>query len=194
MKRLYRMRRGEFTLSMVCFAGVLTVGVVQGIFIAIGLSLLSFVWRAWHPYDAVLGKINGRPGYHDVARHADAKQVPGLLLLRWDAPLFFANAEIFHQHVRRAIAQASQPPVWLVVASEPITDIDVTSADMLFGLHHELEAANIALCFADMKGPVKDRLRAYGLFKMFDEAYFFETVTDAVRSYAVKHSVEWPGE
>ncbi|MFM0515643.1 SulP family inorganic anion transporter, partial [Paraburkholderia sp. RL17-373-BIF-A] len=85
--RLYRMRRSEFALSMVCFAGVLMVGVVQGIFIAIGLSLLSFVWRAWHPYDAVLGKIDGRPGYHDVARHPDAKQVPGLLLIRWDAPL-----------------------------------------------------------------------------------------------------------
>ncbi|KAE8757249.1 sulfate permease [Paraburkholderia madseniana] len=192
--RLYRMRRSEFTLSMACFAGVLTVGVVQGIFIAIGLSLLSFIWRAWHPYDAVLGKIDGRPGYHDVVRHPDAKQVPGLLLIRWDAPLFFANADIFRQHVRQAIAQASQPPAWLVVASEPITDIDVTAADMLSGLYQELVAANIALYFAEMKGPVKDRLRAYGLFEMFDETHFFETVTDAVRSYSAQHGVDCTSE
>jgi high affinity sulfate transporter 1 len=192
--RLYRMRRSEFMLSMACIAGVLTVGVVRGIFIAIGLSLLSFVWRAWHPYDAVLGKIEGRPGYHDVVRHPDAKQVPGLLLIRWDAPLFFANAEIFHQHMLRAIAQAARPPEWLVVASEPITDIDVTAADMLSGLDHELETAGVALHFAEMKGPVKDRLRAYGLFEIFDETHFFETVTDAVRSYTAQHSVDWPGE
>ncbi|ACD19951.1 SulP family inorganic anion transporter [Paraburkholderia phytofirmans] len=192
--RLYRMRRSEFALSMVCFAGVLTVGVVQGIFIAIGLSLLSFVWRAWHPYDAVLGKIEGRPGYHDVARHPDAKQLAGLLLIRWDAPLFFANAEIFSQHVRRAIAQAAPRPEWLVVASEPITDIDVTAADMLSRLDHELEATGIAMYFAEMKGPVKDRLRAYGLSEIFDERHFFETVTDAVRTYTAQHCVEGPGE
>ncbi|EIF32096.1 high affinity sulfate transporter 1 [Burkholderia sp. Ch1-1] len=192
--RLYRMRRSEFVLSMVCFAGVLMVGVVQGIFIAIGLSLLSFVWRAWHPYDAILGKIEGRPGYHDVVRHPDAKQVPGLLLIRWDAPLFFANAEIFSQHVRRGIAQAAQPPECLVVASEPITDIDVTAADMLSRLDHELETAGIALYFAEMKGPVKDRLRAYGLFEIFDDTHFFETVADAVRSYTAQHRVDWPGE
>lgn len=192
--RLYRMRGSEFALSMACLMGVLTIGVIPGIFIAIGLSLLSFVWRAWHPYDAVLGKIEGRPGYHDVVRHPDAKQIPGLLLIRWDAPLFFANAEIFHQHMLRAIAHAARPPEWLVVASEPITDIDVTAADMLSGFDHELEVAGIALYFAEMKGPVKDRLRAYGLFEIFDETHFFETVTDAVRSYAARHNVDWPGE
>ncbi|MFM0515452.1 STAS domain-containing protein, partial [Paraburkholderia sp. RL17-373-BIF-A] len=106
----------------------------------------------------------------------------------------FANAEIFSQHVRRGIAQAAQPPEWLVVASEPITDIDVTATDMLSRLDHELETAGIALYFAEMKGPVQDRLRTYGFFEIFDQTHFFETVTDAVRSYTAQHGVEWPGE
>ncbi|KVG72776.1 SulP family inorganic anion transporter [Burkholderia ubonensis] len=178
--RLYRMRRGECLISVLCFAGVIGFGVVPGVLLASALSLLSFVWRAWHPYDAVLGRLTGVRGYHDVARHPDAAQTPGLVLFRWDAPLFYANVEIFCEHLHAALRHAPSPASRVVVAAEPVTDIDVSAADRLVALADELRERGIALCFAEMKGPVKDRLRAYGLFDTFGEANFFPTVTDAV--------------
>ncbi|HEM7877470.1 TPA: SulP family inorganic anion transporter [Burkholderia contaminans] len=178
--RLYRMRRGECLISVLCFAGVIGMGVVPGILLASALSLLSFVWRAWHPYDAVLGRLAGVRGYHDVARHPDAVLIPGLLLFRWDAPLFYANVEIFCEHLHAAIAKSAAPVARVVIAAEPITDIDVSAADRLVVLGEELRERKIALDFAEMKGPVKDRLRAYGLYDAFGPACFFPTVTDAV--------------
>lgn len=179
--RLYRQRRSEFAVSMLCFAGVVLLGVVQGIFLSVGLALLSFVWRAWHPYDAVLGRVPGMRGYHDVSRHADAHQCPGLLIFRWDAPLFFANANIFADRLRHAVSSAESRVEWVVVAAEPVTDIDVTAADILDILYDDLQADGIRLCFAEMKGPVKDRLRAYGMFDKFSGgAPFFATVGEAV--------------
>lgn len=178
--RLYRMRRGECLISVLCFAGVIAAGVVPGILLASALSLLSFVWRAWHPYDAVLGRLTGVRGYHDVGRHPDAVQTPGLVLFRWDAPLFYANVEIFCEHLDAALARAQPPVTRVVVAAEPVTDIDVSAADRLVALGDELRERGVVLCFAEMKGPVKDRLRAYGLFDTFGPANFFPTLTDAV--------------
>ena len=108
----------------------------------------------------MLGRVDGLKGYHDVTRHPDAKRIPGLVLFRWDAPLFFANAEIFHEHVLQAVADAPTPAKWVVVAAEPVTDVDITAADALSELDDELQRAGIELCFAEMKGPVKDRLEA----------------------------------
>lgn len=182
--RLYHLRRSEFAISMLCFAGVVLLGVLQGVFISVGLALVSFVWRAWHPYDAVLGRVAGRRGYHDISRHPEAQPVPGLVLFRWDAPLFFANANIFADHLRRAISRSATEVEWVIVAAEPITDIDVTAADVLDALRDELRADGTKLCFAEMKGPVKDRLRKYGMFHRFhDTAPFFVTVDEAVEHY-----------
>ncbi|AOJ07931.1 SulP family inorganic anion transporter [Burkholderia mayonis] len=182
--RLFTVRRGECAVSILCFAGVVLLGVVPGILLAVGLSLLSFVWRAWHPYDAVLGRVEGMHGYHDVSRHPDARRMPGLVAFRWDAPLFHANATIFRDHVHDAIADANAPVRCVVIAAEPITDVDVTAADMLATLRDELAARRITLHFAEMKGPVKDRLRAYGLFDKIGADHFFPTVTDAVLHFA----------
>ncbi|MBM5665995.1 SulP family inorganic anion transporter [Burkholderia pseudomallei] len=181
--RLYRVRRGECAVSVLCFAGVVLLGVVPGILLAVGLSLLSFVWRAWHPYDAVLGRVEGMHGYHDVSRHPGATLTRGLVAFRWDAPLFHANATIFRDHVRDAIAEAGAPVRCVVIAAEPITDVDVTAADMLATLRDELAARRIALVFAEMKGPVKDRLRTYGLFEKIGADHFFPTVTDAIEHF-----------
>lgn len=181
--RLYRVRRGECAVSVLCFAGVVLLGVVPGILLAVGLSLLSFVWRAWHPYDAVLGRVEGMHGYHDVSRHPGATLTRGLVAFRWDAPLFHANATIFRDHVRDAIAEADAPVRCVVIAAEPITDVDVTAADMLATLRDELAARRIALVFAEMKGPVKDRLRTYGLFEKIGADHFFPTVTDAIEHF-----------
>ncbi len=189
--RLYRLRRGEFLLSIICFLGVVSLGVIQGIFIAVGLALLAFIWRAWRPYDAVLGRVDGLKGYHDITRYPQAKRIPGLVLFRWDAPLFFANAEVFHEHVLQAVADAPTPVKWVVVAAEPVTDIDITAADTLAHLDDALHKAGIQLCFAEMKDPVKDHLKNYGLFTKFGAEYFFPTVGQAVDRYLLVHPMNW---
>lgn len=188
---LLRLRPSEFVQSAVCFVGVALVGVVHGIFFAVALALLAFVWRAWRPYDAVLGRVDGRKGYHDVVRHPQARCIPGLLLYRWDAPLFFANAEIFRDRVLQAISNASTPTRWLVLAAEPVTDIDVTAASVLDDLHQLLRERGIDLNFAEMKGPVKDLLSRYELFDKIGAAHFFPTVGAAVAAYLDAYDVEW---
>jgi MFS superfamily sulfate permease-like transporter len=130
-------------------------------------------------------------GYHDITRYPHAKHIPGLVLFRWDAPLFFANAEIFHEQVLRAVAHAPEPIKWVVVASEPVTDIDTTAADVLAELNDELERAGINLCFAEMKDPVKDHMKRYGLFTKVGAEYFFPTLGQAVDHYLKENKVEY---
>jgi MFS superfamily sulfate permease-like transporter len=151
VRKLYRVRKTEFALSIACFLGVAVLGVIEGIFIAVALALLDFIRRAWRPYDAVLGRVDDLKGYHDVTRHPDAKRIPGLLLFRWDAPLFFANAEVFADRLRQAIASSPTPVRWAVVAAEPVTDLDTTAADVLRELDGELAAEGVDLRFAEMK-------------------------------------------
>jgi high affinity sulfate transporter 1 len=191
VRKLYRVRKTEFTLSIVCFLGVAVLGVIEGIFIAVGLALLNFVWRAWRPYDAVLGRVDGLKGYHDVTRYPEAERIPGLVLFRWDAPLFFANAEIFADHVRQAIASSPTPVRWVIVAAEPVTDLDTTAADVLRDLEEELADGGVDLRFAEMKDPVKDRLKRYGLFDRFGDDHFYPTVGEAVNDYLDATGVEW---
>ncbi|NVN89982.1 MAG: SulP family inorganic anion transporter [Desulfuromonadales bacterium] len=191
VRRLYDLRRGEFYLSMVCCLGVVALGVIQGIFIAVGMALLVFIWRAWRPYCAVLGRVDGMKGYHDITRHPEARRIPGLVLFRWDAPLFFANAEIFREQTLRAVSSAPTPTKWLVVAAEPVTDVDITAADVLAELEDELNQAGIELCFAQMKGPVKDHLKRYGLFVKLGTENFFPTIGQAVDHYVEKYHVDW---
>jgi high affinity sulfate transporter 1 len=191
VRTLYRLRRSEFVLSMVCFLGVAVAGVIPGVFIAVGLALLSFIQRAWRPYDAVLGRIDGQDGYHDVSRHPEAQRLPGLVLFRWDAPLFFANAGIFQDHVEHAIRQSPTPVRWVVVTAEPITDIDTTAADTVRELLDDLRDAGIRLCFAELKGPVKDQLKRYELFAEIGPDSFFPTIETAVRHYVAETGLEW---
>ncbi|CAB4047023.1 putative sulfate transporter [Paraburkholderia phenoliruptrix] len=189
--RLYRLRRGELVQAVVCFLGVVLSGVVTGVGIALALAVLMFLWRAWRPYAAVLGRLDGVKGYHDIARHPDARRVPGLVLLRWDAPLFFANTQIFRERVQQAIDAAPAPTRRIVIAAEPVTDIDITAADMLAELVEQLEAMHIDLCFAELKGPVKDSLKRYGIFEQLGERCFMPTVGAAVSDYVRAYRVEW---
>jgi len=189
--RLYKLRRFEFALSIVCFAGVAFLGVVQGIFIAVGLALFAFVWSAWRPHYAVLGRVDGIKGYHDVSRHPEARRIPGLVIFRWDAPLFFANAETFCERVVQAVVAAPTITNWVLVAAEPVTDIDLTAADAIAELDKTLCQAGIELCFAEMKGPTKDRLKRYGLFNTLGKENFFPTIGQAVDAYLEINQVEW---
>ena len=191
LRWLARVNRVDFALAVAAFLGVVGFGVLVGIAIALGLSTLAFLWRSWHPYDAVLGRVMGRKGYHDVGRHPDAALVPGLVLYRFDAPLFFANAGVFHERLLRAVEEAPQPVRMVVVAAEPITDVDTTAADMLIELARDLEEGGVEIAFAEMKGPSKDKLEAYGLLRLMGEPRFYPTVGAAVHAYVDASGVEW---
>jgi MFS superfamily sulfate permease-like transporter len=153
--------------------------------------VIEFLWDGWRPHSAVLGREQGLKGYHDIERHPEARLIPGLVLFRWDAPLFFANAELFQERVLDAVAASPTPVRWVVVAAEPVTSVDVTAADVLAELDQALQAASIELCFAEMKGPVKDKLKRFGLFARFGEHTFFPTIGTAVDAYLKAHPVDW---
>ncbi|MCM2329574.1 MAG: SulP family inorganic anion transporter, partial [Lysobacter sp.] len=191
LRRIYRIQQWEFWLSMTCFAGVVLLGAIQGIALAIVIAVIEFLWDGWRPYSAVLGRVDGMKGYHDITRYPDARRIPGLVLLRWDAPLFFANAELFHDRVLEAAASSPTPVHWVVVAAEPVTSVDVTAADMIAELDDKLNEAGIEFCFAEMKDPVKDKLKRFGLFRRFGEKSFFATVGEAVNAYLEAYPVEW---
>ena len=190
LRRIYRIQRWEFWLSIVCTVGVAVLGAIEGIGLAIVIAVIEFLWDGWRPYSTVLGSPEEVRGYHDIKRYPNARLIPGLVLFRWDAPLFFANAELFHDRVLDALAASPTPVRWLVVAAEPVTSVDVTSADMLAELDETLHGAGIKLCVAEMKDPVKDKLKRFGLFARLGEAAFFPTIDDAVESYLVIHPVD----
>ncbi|MFG0584657.1 SulP family inorganic anion transporter [Pseudomonas sp. zjy_9] len=194
LMRIYRVQQWEFWLSMACFAGVATFGAIPGIGIAVLLAVIEFLWDGWRPHYAVLGQVDGIRGFHDIQRHPEARLIPGLLLLRWDAPLFFANAEQFQQCVLQAITRSPTPVRRLVIAAEPVTSIDVTSADMLAELEQMLAEAGIELHFAEVKGPVKDKFRRFGLLRENREQRIQPTVGAAVDAYLADHDVDWQAE
>ena len=191
LRRIFRIQQWEFWLSIVCFIGVAVFGVIPGIGIAIALAVIEFLWDGWRPHHAVLGRVDGVRGYHDIKRYPDARRVPGLVLFRWDAPLFFANAELFHQRVLEAIAESPSPVRRIIVTAEPVTSIDVTSADMLAELEHSLTESGIELRFAEMKDPVKDKLKRFELFDRFGATSFYPTIGSAVDAYLEQHGIEW---
>jgi high affinity sulfate transporter 1 len=186
--RLFRIQRWEFWLSVVCFAGVAVFGAIQGVGIAVAIAVIEFLWDGWRPHSAVLGRVEGIRGYHDIIRYPDARQVPGLVLFRWDAPLFFANAEFFRERALDAVARAPTPVRWLVVAAEPVTSIDVTAADALSELNEALHDMGVKLAFAELKDPVKDKLKRFGIFDQFGGEFFFATIGAAVDVYQSERS------
>jgi len=186
-----RVRRADFVLSNLAFLSVAVLGVIPGIGLAVAVSILDFLRRAWRPHDAILGRAPGVKGYHDIARYPDARQVPGLVLFRWDAPLFFANADTFRGRVIDAVEAAEPKPRWVVVAAEPITDVDTTAAEMLLELDTELKARGVELAFAEMKDPVKDRLERYGLQETIGPGSFFPTIGVAVKAFLEANHTEW---
>lgn len=191
LKRIYRIQRWEFWLSIVCFVGVAVLGVIPGIGLAIVIAIIEFLWDGWRPHSAILGRADGVKGYHDITRYPDARRVPGLVLFRWDAPLFFANAEFFKERILEAVATSPTPVRWLVVAAEPVTSVDVTACDTVAELDETLHAQGIELYFAELKDPVKDKLKRFGLFAQLGEESFFPTVGAAVSNYLQINNVEW---
>ena len=188
--KLFKVRRSEFFLSIAAFLGVVLLGVLPGIAIAVGLSIANVFRRAWWPYQTVLGRVPGLAGYHDVRSYPEAAQLPGCITFRFDAPLFFANARTFREQIR-SLARSDPPPRWIVIASEPITDIDTTAADMLEDLDKQLDALGICLVFAEMKDPVRRKIDRYELTQTIETRHFFPTLTQAYKAYKEESGVDW---
>ncbi|UBM23203.1 SulP family inorganic anion transporter [Pseudomonas sp. p1(2021b)] len=189
--RIYRIQRWEFWLSITCFVGVAVFGAVPGIGLAVVIAVIEFLWDGWRPHYAVLGRADGVRGYHDVARYPHARRVPGLVLFRWDAPLFFANAELFQRCVLEAVARSGDSIRRVIVAAEPVTSVDVTSADMLVELQQALREAGVELHFAEVKDPVRDKLLRLEVLRHIGNDIFHPTVGAAVEAYLEDHGVDW---
>ena len=188
--RLRRVRRTEFLLSVAAFLGVVLLGVLPGIALAVALSIGNVFRRAWWPYQTTLGRVPGLAGYHDVTSYPNARLLPGCVIFRFDAPLFFANARTFREQIR-GIAAREPRPTWIIVAAEPITDVDTTAADMLEELDVELNARGISLVIAEMKDPVREKIERYELTDTIDPQHFFPTITQAVKAYQRETGAEW---
>src|SRR4051794_18474828 len=189
-RRLWKQRRSEFVLSMAAFLGVALVGVLQGIAIAVALSILNVFRRAWWPYQTTLGRVPGMRGFHDLELHPDGESLDGMVVFRFDAPLLFANARTFREQIRR-LAAAEPRPRWIVLAAEPITDVDTTAADMLADLDKELNANGISLVFAEIKDPVWEKLERYELIGTLDPRHRFPTLRAAVDAFREETGAEW---
>lgn len=192
LRRLAGLARGEFWLAVACALSVALIGVLQGIIVAIVLSVAWTFKRLWQPYSAILGKDPGKRGWHDVSHHPDASLVPGLVILRWSAPLFFANANLFRNRVRELVAAEDEPPKWVLIAGEPITDIDTTAAAMLVDLDNELNASGIHLAFAELPTRVEQWIARAGVLEAVDSGHLYETVHEGVDAYLAEQGLPDP--
>ena len=188
--RLWRQRKAEFLLSISAFLGVALLGVLPGIAIAVALSILNVFRRAWWPYATVLGRVPGVEGYHDTRSYPDAEHLPGLVIYRFDGPLFFANATTFRDEIRR-LARAQPKPDWILIAAEPVTDVDTTAADVLEDLDEALNTQGISLVFAELKDPVRDKIERYGLTRTIDPHHFFPTIAAAISAFRDETGAQW---
>jgi high affinity sulfate transporter 1 len=190
--RLWHQRKTEFTLSVVAFLGVALLGVLPGILLAIALSILNVFRRVWWPHQAELGRVDGVAGLHDTERYPSAELLPGLVVFRFDAPLIFANSRTFGDAVRELVED--DPDVrWVLVAAEPITDVDTTAADMLEDLDEWLNERAVSLVFAEIKDPVREKIERYELTRTIDRNHFYPTLGEAVAAYREETGQNWAG-
>jgi high affinity sulfate transporter 1 len=188
--RLLHRRPSEFWVSITAFLGVTFLGVLAGIAIAVALSVGNVFRQVWWPHQTRLGRVSGIAGYHDVSRYPQSDHLPGCALYRFDAPLIFANARTFKEHVR-ALATAPEPPLWIIVDAGPVTELDTTAADMLADLHATLSERGITLAFADVSSDVRKEADVYGLTDVIGPSYFFPTLDDAITAFRMQSGVDW---
>jgi high affinity sulfate transporter 1 len=180
LRRYRQVRRSALAISLVATAGVILFGVLQGIIVAVILAVFLFFHRNWWPHGAVLGKVDGLDGWHSVKVYPEARQIPGIVVYRWEAPLFFANSGLFRQKIRRLVRD--QQPAWVVLQCEAVTDIDVTAAEMLEQLDLELNDQGVHMAFAEMRERLQDLTLRYGLFETLDRDHFYPTIETAIKA------------
>ncbi len=179
--RIARYRRTELLIALATTTGVLVLGVLQGVLVAVGLSLLDVIRRVARPHDAVEGLVPDLAGMHDVDDYDSAMLVPGLLVYRYDAPLFFANADNFLSRVRECVA--IYDPEWVLLNAEAIGDVDLTGADALETLRSELEGQGIVLALARLKQDQREALQPSGLLERIGTQHIFPTLPTALEGY-----------
>jgi len=178
LRRFLQVRKSSLVLSLIATAGVVFFGVLEGILIAVGLSILLFFQQSWWPHGEVLGEVDGQEGWHSVRSSPDARQRADVLVFRWEAPLFFANAGMFRQQIRHHVR--TYQPRWVVLQCEAITDVDVTAADMLERLDTELNNEGVHLAFVELRSRLEELINRYGLFATLDQSRFYDSVDQAL--------------
>jgi high affinity sulfate transporter 1 len=203
LRRYMEVRRSALAVSLVASAGVILLGVLQGIVVAVALAILLFFRRNWWPHGAVLGRLDEVEGWHDLGAYPDAEQLPGVVVYRWEAPLFFANAGSFREQIRRLARE--RRPRWIVLQCEAVTDVDVSAAEMLEQLDNELNAEGIHLAFAELRTRLQELTLRYGLMETLDHDHFYPTLEAALRAIGAEgpeaapadraegHAMEPPG-
>jgi high affinity sulfate transporter 1 len=180
LARYWRVRKSALVLSIIASLGVMVLGVLQGIVIAIALAVGLYFRRGWQPHGGVLGRVEDIGGWHDVERYPEARQLPGIVVYRWEAPLFFANCSSFRTQVRRIVR--SRDVSWVMIHCEAITDIDVSAAEMLEQLDQELNAQDVHMAFAEMRTRLQELVQRYGLFETLDRDRFYPTLDAGLAS------------
>jgi MFS superfamily sulfate permease-like transporter len=178
LRTYLRMRRSALVISVVATLAVILLGVLQGILIAVVLSILLFFRRNWWPHGEILGHVPSIGGWHNIGRYPDAERIDDVVVLRWEAPLFFANAGIFRELIREIVHR--DRPRWIVLQCEAVTDVDVTAADMLEALDIELNDQGINLAFVELRDRLQDLLHRYGLFATLDRTHVFPSIETAL--------------
>lgn len=193
-KRLWRFRKTEWGLAVVTTFGVLATDILVGVAVAVGLSVIDLFARIARPHDAVLGKVPGMAGLHDIEDWPGTTTWLGLVIYRYDAPLCFANAENFKQRVLSAIANETTPVQWFILNTEAIINIDITAVDMLEDLRQELSQQGITVGVARMKQDLYGQLRETPFLQNIQPEHIFPTLPTALSAYKTHHSSDYPGE
>jgi MFS superfamily sulfate permease-like transporter len=187
-RRYYGQRKTDFALALIALVGVITTSVMVGLVLAVGLSLAMLLYRASRPYIAFLGK-RASGEYGDMGRHPDARSVPGLALLRLDAPLYFFNANVARSQILEQKG-LEPPPQAILLDLGASADLDIGTADMLRDLSSDLRQAGIELLLAQVRGSVRERMRVTGLFDHIGEDHIFPSVDAAVQSFLSRPAPE----
>ncbi len=176
--RYARVRTSALVVSLVAAGGVILLGVLQGIIVAIVLSILLFFRRNWWPHGAVLGEVPAMRGWHNVDQHPEAREIPGIVVFRWEAPLFFANSAQFRDQVRTLVRERA--PAWVILECGAITDIDVTAAEVLEALDKELNSKGVHFAFVELRDRLQELVRRYGLGTTLDQEHFYPSLQQAL--------------
>ena len=182
-RRLAGFRRTEFALAIATTIAVLGVGVLPGVLVAILLSVLDMLRRVARPHDAIQGFVPDLAGMHDIDDYPNATVVPGLMVYRYDSPLFFANTEDFHRRALAAVSDATDRVQWFVLNAEAIVDIDITAVDALVQVHTDLSDRGIVFALARMKQDLRSDLARTDLLGRIGEDHIFPTLPTAVEAF-----------
>jgi MFS superfamily sulfate permease-like transporter len=181
--RLRQFRQGDFALALATTVGVLATDLLVGVAIAVGLSVIELFARIARPHDAVMGRVPNIPGLHDIKDWPEATTIPGLVIYRYDAPLFFANAADFKRRALAVVEAEATPVEWLVVNTEAIVEIDITAADALVELYEKLRRRGVTLALARVKQDLYAQLKRCGLLDLIGTEHIFFTLPSAIDGF-----------